>query len=67
MHEIKTGPAKASFWCGILTAEAQAAAPKGTRTVRGPYTTFNLANAQRDRPVEPEAEPAPDAEGREKT
>ena len=49
MHEIKTVSAKPSFWCGILTAEKQATAPTQARTVRGPYTTFNLANSQRDK------------------
>ena len=49
MHEIKTVSARPSFWCGILTAEKQAAAPAQARTVRGPYTTFNLANSQRDK------------------
>jgi hypothetical protein len=47
--QIKTGSARPSFWCGILTAEKQAAAPSQARTVRGPYTAFNLANSQRDK------------------
>jgi hypothetical protein len=49
MQDIKTGPARPSFWCGILTAEKQALAPSQARTVRGPYTTFNIANTQREK------------------
>ena len=49
MNEFKTSPARHSFWCGILTAENPAAKPTQARTVRGPYTAFNLANSQRER------------------
>jgi hypothetical protein len=49
MNEIKTSPARHSFWCGILTAENPAAKSTQARTVRGPYTAFNAANSQRDR------------------
>ena len=65
MHEIKTGPARPSFWCGILTAEKQAATPIQARTVRGPYTAFNLANSQREKSGHPAGEGTTDGEGRE--
>ncbi len=48
MHDTKTGPARASFWCGILTAEKRDT-PTQARTVRGPYTAFTLANSRRDK------------------
>jgi hypothetical protein len=67
MHEVKTGAARSSFWCGILTAEKQAATPTRARTVRGPYTAFNLANSQRDKSGNPAAEGTTDGEGREKS
>ena len=67
MHELKSGPGRPSFWCGILTAEIQAAPPGRARTVRGPYTAFNLANSQRDKSGNPTAEGTPDGEGREKS
>ncbi len=65
MHEIKTGPARPSFWCGILTAEKQSATPTQARTVRGPYTAFNLANSQREKSGRPAGEGTTDGEGRE--
>ena len=66
MHEIKTGSTRGSFWCGILTAEKQAATPSKARTVRGPYTAFNLANSQRDKSGSPTAEGPTNGEDREK-
>jgi hypothetical protein len=51
MHESKAGPARPFFWCGVQTAEKQAVAPDGARTVRGPYTAFSLANSQRSKPA----------------
>lgn len=66
MHEIKTGPARPTFWCGILTGEKQAAAPVQARTVRGPYTAFNLANSQRDRVTSPAAPRKTDGDSPEK-
>jgi hypothetical protein len=65
MHEIKTGTGRPSFWCGILTAEKQVAAPIRARTVRGPYTASNLANSQREKSGSP-AKGTPHGEGREK-
>ncbi len=67
MHEIKTGPARPSFWCGILTAEKQAATPSQARTVRGPYTAFNLANSQRERTGNPNGQGKTDGDGQEKS
>jgi hypothetical protein len=66
MHEIKTGPARPSFWCGILTAETQAV-PVQARTVRGPYTAFNLANSQRDKTGGPTGQGTIDGEGRKES
>lgn len=63
MHEPKTGPARPSFWCGILTAEKQAATPIQARTVRGPYTATNLANLQRDKTGRTTGQGTLDAEG----
>ena len=65
MQDIKTGPARPSFWCGILTAEKQAAAPTQARTVRGPYTTFNLANSQREKTGAPTGQGTTDGAGQE--
>lgn len=65
MHEIKTSLARPSFWCGILTAEKQAAAPTQARTVRGPYTAFNLANSQRDKTGRPTGQGTTDGESQE--
>lgn len=65
MSQIKTNPARHSFWCGILTAENPAATPSQARTVRGPYTAFNLANSQRDRTDSTLGEGS-DGEGQEK-
>jgi hypothetical protein len=67
MHEIKTGPARPSFWCGILTAETQATAPTQARTVRGPYTAFNLANSQRDKTGRQTGQGTIDGEGRKES
>ena len=66
MNEIKSGSARPSFWCGILTAEKQGATPVQARTVRGPYTAFNLANSQRDRTDNTIGEGKSDGESREK-
>jgi hypothetical protein len=66
MNEIKTGPARHSFWCNILTAENPAAKSAQARTVRGPYTAFNLANSQRDRTGNPIGEGQVDGESQEK-
>lgn len=66
MSDGKTGQARNSFWCGILTAEKQAAAPTQARTVRGPYTAFNLANSQRDKTGHTTGEGKIDGESREK-
>lgn len=50
MDELKPGPARHSFWCGILTKENKSAAPAArTRTVRGPYTAFNSGAAKGDK------------------
>ena len=65
MQDIKTGPARPSFWCGILTAEKQAATPRQARTVRGPYTTFNLTNTQRDKSGRTTAQGTNDGAGQE--
>ena len=65
MQDIKSGPARPSFWCGILTAEKQAAAPTQARTVRGPYTTFNLANSQREKTGTPTGQGTNDGAGQE--
>jgi hypothetical protein len=67
MHEIKTGPPRTSFWCGILTAETQAATPAQARTVRGPYTAFNLANSQRDKTGGQTGQGTTDGEGRKES
>lgn len=66
MNEIKTGPARHSFWCGILTTDNPAAKSTQARTVRGPYTAFNLANSQRDRAGSTPGEGKDDGEGQEK-
>jgi hypothetical protein len=66
MHEIKTGPGRPTFWCGILTGEKQSATPSQARTVRGPYTAFNLANSQRDKIGGPAGEGSADGKGGEK-
>ena len=64
MTDNKPGPAR-NPWCGILTAEKQASAPTQARTVRGPYTAFNLANSQRDRSGSTIAEGKTDGESPE--
>jgi hypothetical protein len=66
MNDGKTGPARNSFWCGILTAEKQAATPTQARTIRGPYTAFNLANSQRDKAGNTIGEGKTDGESHEK-
>jgi len=66
MNEIKSGPARPSFWCGILTADSPTAKSTQARTVRGPYTAFNLANSQRDRTDSTLGEGKVDGEGPEK-
>lgn len=66
MHETKTGPARGSFWCGILTAETQSAKPAQARTVRGPYTAFNVANSSRDKTGDVAGEGKADGDGEEK-
>ena len=66
MQDTKTGPARPSFWCGILTAGKQAAAPAQARIVRGPYTAFNLANTQRDKSGRTTARGTIDGAGEEK-
>ena len=49
MHEIKTGPARATFWCGVLTAGKQSTAPTQARTVRGVYSASNAQGMPSDR------------------
>ena len=66
MHDIKSSPARHSFWCGILTAEKQSATPAQARTVRGPYTAFNLANSQRDKTGSPSGQGKTNGDGQEK-
>ncbi len=49
MQDIKTGPARATFWCGVLTAEKQTTAPTQARTVRGVYTSSVAQGMNSDR------------------
>lgn len=59
MHDIKTGPARATFWCGVLTAEKQAATPTQARTVRGMYTSSNSQGPNAERKPAKKKVPAP--------
>jgi len=59
MHDIKTGPARATFWCGVLTAEKQAATPTQARTVRGMYTSSSVQGLQTERKPAKKKVPTP--------
>lgn len=49
MHEIKTGPPRTTFWCGVLTAEKPASQPTQARTVRGVYTSSSVPGMHPER------------------
>ena len=59
MHDTKPAPPRATFWCGVLTAEKQAAAPTQARTVRGVYTSSSPTGLHPERKQARKKIPAP--------